>query len=129
MAYVGKGSFGEVWTVKINGKPRVFVQKIYEGLWAPCIAENIKAEVEVLTLRCPYFPELFYSGHNYWSSWCIIMEYIEGGTLQEYAKNEKLKDNLPAQKTIAYQIADGLKFLHVRKLTHGLVFNLFFLIL
>ena len=87
------------------------------------IVDNIKAEVEVLTLGCPYFPELFYSGHNIWISWCIIFDYIEGGTLVQYAEDENLQCNPPAQKTIAYQIADGLKFLHIRKLTHGLVFN------
>ena len=127
--FVGAGVFGEVWTVKINGAPRLFVQKIYAEVRSEVETDSIKAEVEALTLGCPYFPKLFYSGHNIWVSWCIIMEYIEGGTLFQYVKNEKLKDNLPAQKTIACQIAKGLEFLHIRNLTHGLVFNLFFVVL
>ena len=118
---MGKGAFGEVWTVRINNRPPLFVQKIYAGVESQSDYECVEAEVYILTLGCKYFPELIYSGHTYWMSWCIILEYIEGGTLGNYAEHDELKCNLPAQKTIAYQIADALKFLHLRNHTHGFV--------
>ena len=116
---LGAGTFGEVWTVQINYRPRVFVAKIYKNLYTMEDCVNVKNEVDVLMLGCPNAPKLLYSGYHVGESWCIITDYIEGGPLKKYV-DEQLEDiDFDSKQTIAYQIVNALKFLHQKFYTHG----------
>ena len=115
--YLGYGSFGIVYTIKIRGKSSLFVEKVFKDS-----STDIVAEVRALTLGCEYIPKLIFCGINQDGRWCLVMEYIEGGTLLDHLMNELYQEvevSPEAKRTIAYQIAVALEFLHARNLTHG----------
>ena len=119
IGFLGAGTFGEVWTVQINDRPRVFVAKIYKNIDSKEHCIDIQNEVNVLLLGCPKFPKLIYSGYNLGQSWCIVTDYIEGGPLKKYVDEQHKDIPLHSKKTIAFQIAEGLTFLHEKFYTHG----------
>ena len=116
---LGAGTFGEVWTVQINHRPRVFVAKIYKYVNSVEDCINIQNEVNVLLLEIPKFPKLLYSGYNIGESWCIITDYIEGGPLKKYVDEQHAEIDFFSKQIIAIQIADAFTFLHEKHYTHG----------
>ena len=122
------GSYGEVSMVKFHKKSASYVKKTFKD---SNDIETILAEVRTLTLEgCSYFPKIIYSGYTSAEKWCLILEYVDGGTLHYHLFKKRpmfvriligsgISDS--AKKTIAYQIALGMEFLHERNLTHGSV--------
>ena len=49
---------------------------------------------------------------------CICIEYVNGGDLEEWIKNGKIKD-LKTILAIAIQIANGMEYIHSKGLIHG----------
>ena len=119
MNYLGGGAIGQTWTVKIEGKPRLYVAKFLKVLHP----KSLKAEVRAMSFdECEYLPKLVYSGPFRDSKWCLIMDFADGGDLQtiRFDLESKKKDiPLEGKRTILYQMALGLEFLHSKNLTHG----------
>lgn len=52
----------------------------------------------------------------------LVMEYADGGTLQDYLKKEFNKLTWNSKYDLAYQLACGVSFLHEEEIVHcGLV--------
>ena len=110
---IGLGGFGGTWKVKIGNQ--VYTEKVYKiNGWTPY---DITSEIRVFTQDAPeYFPKLLYSGFTMEMQWCTIMEYVDGGTLLDHTQS---KISPEAFRTIFYQMALGLEWLHGKDFTHG----------
>ena len=125
--FIGAGTFGEVWTMKLKGKSPTFVQKISRNLMMGVM--DIQAEVIVLStfLEIKYIPKLIYAGYTVDGKWCTIMEYFTGGTLWYHIQEEierkhanmEPKINFEQKKYIAYHLALAIEELHYQDFTHG----------
>ena len=122
---LGFGGFGVAYKVRIAGKKTIFVEKVFKN---PQFVYEIKAEIRALTLPGAeeFLPKLLFCGFNHDGFWCLIMEYIDGGNLFDnlwlhsmHPQCERISTE--ARRTIAFQIARGLDFLHRNCLTHGWV--------
>ena len=120
--YVARGSFGKAWFILINGKMGGYVEKYFLD---PNDVKCIAAEICCMTIPGNiYAPKLVFCGFNREKRWCIVSEYIEGQTLLFHIRM-KSKISPEAKQTILYHIALALEFLHVRNLTHGLVYDFY----
>ena len=132
--FIGGGTFGEVWTFKINEDSPLLVQKISRrvtDVW------SIIVEIICLSrLVSKYLPNLVYCGYTTDGRWCTIMQYFSGGTLDHHI-NEEIKRKqsnvglhltLAHKKYIAYHLALAIEFLHSKTFTHGYVFIIHFFI-
>ena len=122
--FLGYGGFGVAYKIRIAGKSTIFVEKVFKD--PKVFVHQIRAEVRVLTLQGAeeFMPKLLFCGFNHRGFWCLIMEYIDGGNLLENLFLHKIhpeceKISTEGRRTIAYQIARGLDFLHRNNLTHG----------
>ena len=131
--FVGGGTFGELWTTKIENRRPLLVMKIYKN---ERITDSTLIEATQLARsNTNYFPKLIYSGHNSDGNWCTIMQFFTGGTLDFHIeaeiKRRKEKKGFkitPAQKKyIAYHLARAIEYLHSLLWTHGYIyFNFIF---
>ena len=115
-AFIGQGGFGHVWTFRFKETSAVFAQKAFLRDYN---YKELLAEVKVLSLGgCEYIPSMLYAGLNQQYQWCIIMELIDGGTLQHHIDtNSQISPE--GKQTIAYQLALAVDYLHDQYLVHG----------
>ena len=124
--FIGAGTFGEVWTMKLKKMSPTFVQKISRNIMG---VMDIQAEITVLStfLKIKYIPKLIYAGYTLDGKWCTIMEYFDGGTLHYHIQEEierkhanmESKINFEQKKYIAYHLALAIEKLHYQDFTHG----------
>ena len=120
--YLGAGSFGMAWTVQINENPQLFLQKIYSN---KALDIGIGYELMALTLNgSEFIPNLLYSGPTPDAEWCVIMDYVDGGTLDYHLFDNKTKILFKEKQTIIHQIGLGLQCLHGEGMIHGCVWYL-----
>ena len=127
--FIGAGTFGEVWTMKLKGQSPTFVQKISRNVTNDIY--GIQQEILILStfIDFHYIPKLIYAGYTADSKWCTIMEYFTGGTLDYHSIEEikrhnaniEPKINFEQKKYIAYHLARAIEELHSMNYTHGLV--------
>ena len=122
---IGAGTFGEVWTMKLNENSPLLVQKICRRV------ENVRAQrMETCCLsyvNSEYIPKLVYSGYTEDGKWCTVMEYFSGGTLEyhiyeEIRRQRRFQEpniNDQQKKFIAYHLALAIEYLQKEEFTHG----------
>ena len=126
--FIGGGTFGEAWTIKLNKDSPLLVQKISRK-----ITDLHGIHIEVLVLTCfisKYLPKLVYCGYTTDGRWCTIMQYFSGGTLDHHIieeikrkqSNVGLQLTLAHKKYIAYHLALAIEYIHSWGLSHGYVF-------
>ena len=121
MDCIAAGTFGEVWTVSLDGVPQNMVMKIVFD--KASMKTETKAEIAVLSLNeSRFIPKLKYCGYSIDLRWCIIMESVNGGTLDYHIHEDRYSENLKlsnGKKFIAFEIALAIKYLHSLRRTHG----------
>jgi len=121
---MGTGQFGQIWHVKDRRTGVQYVAKILKRTRL-MHEKAISAMVEEILLmqllqRSPYvinLKEVFiYKGDFY-----LILEFCNGGDLEVYIQNFVNELPLPLKefKQIAWNIANGLKSLHLKGRIHG----------
>ncbi|HEX9133284.1 MAG TPA: WD40 repeat domain-containing serine/threonine-protein kinase [Ktedonobacteraceae bacterium] len=119
---VGKGGFGAVYTAAdtLFGHRLVAVKEMDQSRLSPReiaeATEAFKREAHLLAgLRHPNIPGIYdYFGEA--GRWYLVMEFIEGDTLEEHLLKSKGK-YLPVEKVldIGIQLCTVLGYLHTRK--------------
>ena len=118
---IGEGGFGIAYKVRIKQKSKFYVEKIYKNT-SKRFHNSVIAEVSLLTFAYEFMPKMIFCGFNQDGNWCLITEFISGGTLMDHILSEtenKAVITPEAKRTIAYEIAKAVDFLHARNLTHG----------
>ena len=121
---LGKGSFGEVYlTSKVNSNA-LFATKVMqkEKVENPNYLKYFSNEITILTeinhKNCIKLESLQKTVHNYY----IIMEYCNGGTLQNNYEKYKLKYGKPFSEKISQyilkQIIEAVNYLHSKNIVH-----------
>lgn len=122
---IGEGSFGAVYKAKDTqlGNRLVAVKEMVEdGPTQPAI-DNFKQEAYMLAdLHHPHLPNI-YEHFKDAGSWYLVMDLIEGETLQDYLDNHKregklaLKDvkDLEDVLDMGIQLCTVLDYLHMRQ--------------
>ena len=106
---VAQGAMGFVYLVKDLHLNRLFVLKI-----SKCEKELFHREAEILKkLAHPLFPGIVDFFEEDGQS-CMVMEYVEGITLEEYLRRAGKADERQAV-VWGMEIADGICFLHRQK--------------
>ena len=116
--YLGKGQFGEVYLGKKGGKDYA-VKKIERSL-----LENESLKKEIIILKNLHhqnivkFEEIKEDKYYYY----IVMEYINGGNLNDCLRKYKKKYGRPfSEEIVQYlmkQIVSGLKYIHNKGVVH-----------
>ena len=122
---IGAGGYGEVWVMKLKGHSPLLVQKICRKMRN---IRSLRTEISCLSsLQSKYLPKVIYSGYTLDGKWCTVMQYFNGGTLDDLIAmevsnkyNHKDLKITPAQKIyIAYHLAVALEYIHEQDITHG----------
>lgn len=117
---IGAGSFGEVWMGKLkNYKSMVAIKKLHITDLTDDQISSYRHEVSSLNLPAHDFIVPFI-GCTSTAPYCLVTKYISNDSLynalRDDPKNLKLT---PTDLTvIAFGIADGMKFLHSKGITH-----------
>jgi serine/threonine protein kinase len=120
---VGKGGFGAVYKAEdiAFGNRLVAVKEMSQStLSAPEIAEAVRAfKQEALLLaglRHPNLPTIYEQFHDA-GRWYLVMDFIEGETLEATLQRLGSAQTLPLEKTldIAIQLCSLLDYLHTRQ--------------
>lgn len=115
-AQIGSGAFGNVYRA-YDDQLRRFVA--IKGLHGPRLADPVAKEMflnEARTLAALRHPAIV-PIHDVGSESCyIVSDYMEGGTLSEYARTVQLSTNRVAQ--IVIRIAEALHYAHGKGLVH-----------
>jgi serine/threonine protein kinase len=81
-----------------------------------------------------YYPYLFFSCPNNFSfffldvktkDYLLVTQYADGGDLRSYLKKNSKKLAWYDKKKLAYQIADGLNYLHSENVLHRDLVSIF----
>ncbi|XP_069101700.1 serine/threonine-protein kinase Nek4-like [Argopecten irradians] len=125
---IGQGTFGVVYKVTKEEQPRQspLGQVIYYALKIVQLAavqesrerELVSREEEILKSIKHHNVVRFVDSFTEGKTVYLVMEYCSGGTLYEYIRSRNTK--LPEDMFVNFlkQIADGLKFLHKKKVLH-----------
>ena len=118
IAPIGAGGMGEVYRARDPKLKRDVAIKVLPGEWArdPERLARAQREAEVLaSLNHPHIAQIY--GHQEVAgSPCLVLEFVDGETLQERLKRGPLP--LPEALEIAAQIADALDAAHERGIVH-----------
>ncbi|KAK8888046.1 hypothetical protein M9Y10_039106 [Tritrichomonas musculus] len=117
---IGAGSFGEVWTGRLkNYKSCVAIKKLHITDLSENQISSYRHEVSSLNLPEHSFIVPFI-GCTLTAPYCIVTKYIPNDSLYNALRDDPKKLNLTPTDltTIAFGIADGMKFLHSKGITH-----------
>ena len=118
---LGVGGFGVAYKIKLKGNTKFYVEKVF--MEPNKNQMSVISEVAMLTYDCEFMPKMYFCGFNKHGNWCLITEFIEGGTLVSHLvdRDGRARNLISSEgkRTIAYQIGLALEFLHARKLSHG----------
>ena len=121
---IGKGSFGEVYLTSKTNSNVLFATKVMqrEKVEDPNYLKYFSNEITILKemdhKNCIKLESLQKTVHNYY----IIMEYCNGGTLQNNYEKYKLKYGKPFSEKISQyilkQIIEAVNYLHSKNIVH-----------
>ncbi|CAD5206436.1 unnamed protein product [Bursaphelenchus okinawaensis] len=112
---LGDGNFGEVWHGRWKGSVEVAIKTMKPGtmsdeaflqeahIMKQCAHQNLVKLYAVCTKEEPFY---------------IITEYMCGGSLLHYLRDDSNQLSIPALIDMCAQIANGMKYLEERKLVH-----------
>ena len=122
--FLGKGTYGEVYLTKKEGKNELFATKKIERKVAdqPNISKYLKNEISILRelkhKNIVKLEEVKITKNHYY----LIMEYCNGGALSDCLKKYQKQYGTPfSQEIVQYlmrQIIDAMKFIHSRNIIH-----------
>ena len=121
---IGEGSFGEVYLTVKGNNPKQYATKRLALIKTnhPTFKKYLKNEIEIMKEmnheNIVHLYDLFETNTHYY----FIMDYCNGGSLNDLLSDYKLKFGKPfSQEIIQYlmiQIVDGLKYIHSLKIIH-----------
>ncbi|KAG8179806.1 hypothetical protein JTE90_025973 [Oedothorax gibbosus] len=113
---LGKGNFGEVFYGTWNDTCEVAIKRLSSN---GVQSDDFRREVAVMkTINHPKIVRL-YAICTEREPFCIVMEYLCNGNLQEYLRSSRGKLlKLPSLVNMAAQIADGMNYLDSKNLIH-----------
>ena len=123
-AKIGEGSFGVVWLAKKNGSEQLYAIKIMNKKFIEkenkmkCLLNEISFLSMINHKNIAKLDSYFVTENNYY----LVMEYVNGGTLEECLQKYKLKFGKPFSEEIVQhlmrQILEALYYLHLNKIVH-----------
>jgi serine/threonine protein kinase len=110
---LGRGAFGEVHLATHNNQD-VAIKKFLKFK-----IEEIEKEIKALEgLNHPHIVKYF-GDYQQDNQICLIMEYVEKGTLEKFINERKdLDHDWEFNRTLMLQITEGLDYLHNNKIVH-----------
>ena len=121
---LGKGSFGEVFLTKKEGKSGLFATKKMDRQFAdqPKVHKYLKNEIEILRelnhKNIVKLEDVKITKDHYY----LVMEYCNGGSLQDCLRDYQEKYDKPFPEEIVQylmkQIIQALKYIHNRNIIH-----------
>src|SRR5437763_2362943 len=122
---IGEGSFGAVYKAKDTqlGNRLVALKEMVEDNPSRPAIDNFKQEAYMLAdLHHPHLPNI-YEHFKDAGSWYLVMDFIQGGTLQDYLDNHKQEGKLPLKDVkdlkdvldMGIQLCTVLDYLHMRQ--------------
>lgn len=114
---LGKGNFGEVFYGIWNGTLEVAIKRLLSNTGVS--TEEFRREVAVMKAINHNKIVRLFAICTEKEPFCIVMEYLCNGNLQQYLKTSHGKQlRLPSLVNMAAQIADGMQYLESEKLIH-----------
>ena len=121
---IGEGSFGEVYLTVKGNNPKQYAAKRLSLIKTnhPTFKKYLQNEIIIMKemnhQNIVHLYDLFVTNTHYY----FIMDYCNGGSLNDLLSDYKLKFGKPfSQEIIQYlmiQIVDGLKYIHSLKIIH-----------
>ena len=121
---LGKGSFGEVFLTRKDGKSGLFATKKMDRKYAdqPKVAKYLKNEIAILKeinhKNIVKLEDVKITKNHYY----LVMEFCNGGSLSECLEKYQEKYGKPfSEEIVQYlmrQIIDGMKYIHNRHIIH-----------
>mmetsp|Transcript_5315 Transcript_5315/g.8221 ORF Transcript_5315/g.8221 Transcript_5315/m.8221 type:complete len:1096 (+) Transcript_5315:131-3418(+) len=110
---LGEGSFGIVWKGSWHGTTVAIKKlKFEKAAMPPDVLEDFRKEVAILgRLRHPNVL-LFMGACTESPNYCMVTEFLEGGSLFDLMHDKHLKLNLDTVLSMSIQAARGLSYLH-----------------
>lgn len=119
---IGSGSFSHVCLgYKLNTNEKVAIKIIkphYVNNKSQKYSEQLKRELNIIEkLNHQNIVKSFYIS-QYFNTWCLVMEYCNGGTLESYirSKNGYLSEYI--SQHLIKQLCNGLEYLHKFDIIH-----------
>ena len=117
---LGRGGMGAVWLAERDGadfEHRVAIKVIKPGVLIEALVERFRRERQILAqLNHPYIARLYDGGETPDGQPYIVMEYVEGRTLQDWFAEER--PSLPRRLSMFRQIALAVEFAHQNLIIH-----------
>ena len=121
---LGKGSYGEVFLTRKEGKPQLFATKKMDRKYAdqPHVSKYLKNEIAILRelnhRNIVKLEDVKVTQNHYY----LVMEYCNGGALSECLRKFKKKYGRPFPVEIVQylmrQIIEGIRYIHNRNIIH-----------
>lgn len=112
---IGEGGFSEVFKAKWKEKLAAVKQFKY-GQFTTSIMKNFLNESGIMkTINHPNVIKLYgisINGNNEDKKYCLILEYLERGSLSHILHEKKIKLDFSIQLKLCQNIALGLNYLH-----------------
>ncbi|CAD6197770.1 unnamed protein product [Caenorhabditis auriculariae] len=120
---LGSGNFGEVFLANVKSfgiiDKRVAVKTLKKG--APNLSERSTSFVEEARLMLTFNHKHVIETYGWMfdvQPYMIIMEYMEGGSLETYLLKSSEEPNIQRLLRFGFEAADGLAYLHEMEIIH-----------
>ncbi|KAJ6233956.1 map kinase kinase kinase-like protein [Anaeramoeba flamelloides] len=110
------GAFGEVFVADWLGTQVAVKKLITEKITEEIMAEYLNEVQTMSALRHPNVVQLIGATKNY--PYCLVMKYYKYGSLYDIIHNKEVDLRLLEMLYIGIQVANGMKYLHSRKIIH-----------
>lgn len=115
---LGRGAFGSTWLADHEGLGRQVVVKQLHPEWSAVAEARSRFAREARILAALDHPNVtrVYDAEHVGGAWYIVMEYVDGGTLEERLRQGPLP--LAEAARVTSQVLDGLAYIHARGVLH-----------
>ncbi|XP_043705113.1 mitogen-activated protein kinase kinase 9-like [Telopea speciosissima] len=115
---LGHGNGGTVYQVRHNHTSNIYALKVIRGNSDTTVHQQILNEMEILRhTDSPFIVRCNGIFHDPSGDTSILMEYMDGGTLDSLLKSHGTLSEL-SLSSIARQVLNGLEYLHSQKIVH-----------
>ncbi len=117
---IGEGGMGEVYLASRNDRlfeKKVAIKLIRQGIQAPEIIKRFRTERQILAqLEHPNIARLIDGGETSDGRPYLVMEYVAGQPLLQYAQRQKL--SIDAQLKLFLQVCEAVQYAHLNLIVH-----------